>query len=479
MKYLKNIYFHIVDFVASHYMLIHVALIYIYSRVIYYFILRVFFNSKPLLFAFQYLDPTLLKNDLLQSLFYMHSQPPLFNMFLGIGLKLFSDDPGIFYHYSFLFLGLIFSLSLYLLLIRLNISKGGSFILTVIFIVNPAFILYENLLFYTHPIMVLLLLSAFLLNFYLKNRSLLPLFLFFTVLAIVCLTQSFFHIAWFAAIVLIILLFKKNEIKRVIFAASIPFLIVLSVYLKNYFVFNEFTSSTWFGMNFSKITTFQVPQHTRDSLFKAGSTSYLSTLTYFPDIKKPSLNIAIDTTSIGIPALDEIKKSSDRTNYNNINYIRISETSLKDALTILKKIPNAYLNGLQKAISIYFMPPDNYSLLGATKKKILLWADVFDEIVYGCIGRDQKEALFLIILFPLLILYGIYYLIKEHSDPAVKVTVAYILFIIFYVTIVGILFDVGENNRFRYVIDPYLFVLAGFSINNLWHKIMKSNINDH
>ena len=222
MKYLKNIYFHIVDFVASHYMLIHVALIYIYSRVIYYFILRVFFNSKPLLFAFQYLDPTLLKNDLLQSLFYMHSQPPLFNMFLGIGLKLFSDDPGIFYHYSFLFLGLIFSLSLYLLLIRLNISKGGSFILTVIFIVNPAFILYENLLFYTHPIMVLLLLSAFLLNFYLKNRSLLPLFLFFTVLAIVCLTQSFFHIAWFAAIVLIILLFKKNEIKRVIFAASIP-----------------------------------------------------------------------------------------------------------------------------------------------------------------------------------------------------------------------------------------------------------------
>jgi hypothetical protein len=408
----------------------------------------------------------------------MHSQPPLFNLFLGIGLKLFPDDPGIFYHYSFLLLGLIFSLSLYLLLINLKISKKISFVLTVVFIINPAFILYENLLFYTHPIMVLLFLSAFLLNIYLTNRSILYLFLFFTAIAIICLTQSFFHLAWFAAVVLILLIFKIDKIKRIVAVASIPFLIVLSVYLKNYYVFNEFTSSTWLGMNLSKITTFQVSQQTRDSLFKAGCTSYLSTLTYFPDIRKPGLNIAIDTTSTGIPVLDEIKKSSNRTNYNNINYIRISETSLEDALTILKKIPNAYLNGLRKAMFIYFMPPDNYRLLGATKKKILLWADVFDEVVYGCIGRNQKEALFLIVLFPLLILYGIYYLIKVNKDPTIRITIAYILFTIIYVTIVGLLFDVGENNRFRYVIDPLLFVLAGLLINSLWTKIINSKLGD-
>jgi hypothetical protein len=76
---------------------------------------------------------------------------------------------------------------------------------------------------------------------------------------------------------------------------------------------------------------------------------------------------------------------------------------------------------------IYFMPPDNYRLLGATKKKILLWADVFDEVVYGCIGRNQKEALFLIVLFPLLILYGIYYLIKVNKDPTIRITIALIL----------------------------------------------------
>ena len=43
----------------------------------------------------QYLDPLLLKSDLLKSLFYLHSQPPIFNLFLGIVLKLSQQ----FHHY--------------------------------------------------------------------------------------------------------------------------------------------------------------------------------------------------------------------------------------------------------------------------------------------------------------------------------------------------------------------------------------------
>ena len=154
---IKKIYNRIIGLTAAHYMIMHIILIYIYSRIIYYFIFGIIFNSKPLLFAVQYLDPELLKNNLLQSLFYMHSQPPLFNLFLGAGLKLFPGNPLPFYHYSFMILGLLFTVGLYSLMVRLKISKQISFILTVIFIVNPAFILYENLLFYTHPILVLLL----------------------------------------------------------------------------------------------------------------------------------------------------------------------------------------------------------------------------------------------------------------------------------------------------------------------------------
>ena len=45
------------------------------------------FIAQPVGFAMQYLDPQLLQNDLQQSLLYLHIQPPLFNLFLGIVLN--------------------------------------------------------------------------------------------------------------------------------------------------------------------------------------------------------------------------------------------------------------------------------------------------------------------------------------------------------------------------------------------------------
>ena len=52
-----------------------------------YYALGVRFDNTSLAWYWQYLDPELLKSRLLESVFYMHSQPPLFNLFLGAVLK--------------------------------------------------------------------------------------------------------------------------------------------------------------------------------------------------------------------------------------------------------------------------------------------------------------------------------------------------------------------------------------------------------
>ncbi len=450
-------------------MVIHIILIYIYSRIIYYYVFGIFFNSKPLIFAVQYLDPELLRNNLLQSLFYLHSQPPLFNLFLGAGLKLFPGNPVPFYHYSFMILGLLFTVALYLLMVRLNISKRIAFILTVIFIINPAFILYENFLFYTHPVLVLLLLSAFFLNSYLKYKSSVSLVLFFSVISAAALIQSFFHLFWIMLIVIMLSFLRKKDVKRILIASSVPLLIVASVYLKNYFVFGEFAASSWLGMNFSKITTFQLPGAVRDSLYKAGKTSYLSTLYYFPDINNSKFDIGLDTVSTGIKALDEMKKTTGRTNFNNINYIGIAKTSLKDAITVIKYEPSAYFRGIEKSVSIFFESAGNYPLLGWMKKKLRLWPEIFNGIFYGQFGSRKKDGWFTILFFPLLIIFGIYLTFnKRKFDPETRFTVGYMVFTVIYVSVIGILLDVGENNRFRYVIDPFMLILFGLLINYLF-----------
>jgi hypothetical protein len=47
------------------------------------------FDADPLTWYWQYIDTVLLKERLLESLYYLHSQPPLFNLLLGVTLKAF------------------------------------------------------------------------------------------------------------------------------------------------------------------------------------------------------------------------------------------------------------------------------------------------------------------------------------------------------------------------------------------------------
>ncbi|MEE8381690.1 MAG: hypothetical protein V3R78_07440, partial [Thermodesulfobacteriota bacterium] len=58
-----------------------IVFIFILSRIIFYY-KGGSFLATPIAFAKQYLDPVLLESDLLRSIFYLHSQPPLFNFFL-------------------------------------------------------------------------------------------------------------------------------------------------------------------------------------------------------------------------------------------------------------------------------------------------------------------------------------------------------------------------------------------------------------
>jgi hypothetical protein len=50
------------------------------------------FDATPLTWYWQYIDPVLLQERLLESLYYSHTQPPLFNLLLGINLKLFPSS---------------------------------------------------------------------------------------------------------------------------------------------------------------------------------------------------------------------------------------------------------------------------------------------------------------------------------------------------------------------------------------------------
>ena len=139
--------------------LLALAALFAVSRVVFRLV-GVRFSTDQLRIAIQYLDPELLRHHLAQSVWYLHTQPPLYNLFLGVVLKLFPGHEGLAFHAVHLALGLAFCLALYLLLAGFSLPRPAAAAIALAVSVSPAAILYENRLFYDYPVLVLLTLAA-------------------------------------------------------------------------------------------------------------------------------------------------------------------------------------------------------------------------------------------------------------------------------------------------------------------------------
>ncbi|MES2387281.1 MAG: hypothetical protein V4543_04725, partial [Bacteroidota bacterium] len=93
--------------------LILLGLVFIISRILAY-LAGVRFDSDTMLAdTWQLADAKLLQTNLLQTIFYLNTQPPLFNLFVGLVLKIFPHSYNAFLHVVFVLLGALNGYCLY------------------------------------------------------------------------------------------------------------------------------------------------------------------------------------------------------------------------------------------------------------------------------------------------------------------------------------------------------------------------------
>jgi hypothetical protein len=135
-----------------------------------YAIAGVRFYATELLQTFvQVIDVRLLQDDLWSSVWNTYAQPPLFNLFAGIVLHLPGGE-GAWFYVIYLAMGVVLTLSMFVLMRELGVPVGLAFAATAIFVVLPVTVLYENFLLYTYPVAVLLTVSGVFLVRYLRSR---------------------------------------------------------------------------------------------------------------------------------------------------------------------------------------------------------------------------------------------------------------------------------------------------------------------
>ncbi|NDF11649.1 MAG: hypothetical protein EB060_02395 [Proteobacteria bacterium] len=242
-------------FLRRKYLLLHLLLlsVYLVSE-----LALVTFNGSPARTHWQFLDLGLLKDDLLESLYLLHAQPPLMNLLLGLALKI-----GDGHH----------RMTLYVLQMALVVANGfmlsricqrfalPRFVTWIVFL-SPSFYLYSNWFFetfYTFTFMNMVLLGISEFNrrqgciFFLAGLGLLSSThaLFHPLLVLLFALGTFFFIEKHLT-----LLYDRPYFMTVMTAALlIPFLVVI----KNYTVFGVPTTSSWLGCNLSQVTV-----HTED-----------------------------------------------------------------------------------------------------------------------------------------------------------------------------------------------------------------------
>lgn len=454
-----------------------------------YWLLGLHFDSSTLLPYMQFIDPRLLRERLLESLWYYHAHPPLLNLFTGIGLKLFAEHADSYFAVCFHALGLAMALAVYILTLRLSGARAAAIVAAALLVFSPGFVLYENWLMYTLPSAALLTISALLLHQYLMTRRTRWAVGFFGVLAALLLTRSIFHLAWMVLVVALLAIVLRQHWRQVLLAAAAPLLLVVFWYAKNYYYFGTFGASTTMGLGLANITTLMVERERLLPLFQEGRLSQYVMVSRY---ERPELLFMLQTPRhTGVPVLDQIKKSDGRTyNYNNLQMVDVNRYYTRDAIEVVRTFPASYVVGLIISNCLFFSPTNmNEFFTPANRQAVLPMERIFNPLLYGVrampgfteqphfgfVGRNRMEvntSLLLIALWCVLLPYG--YLQARRgvlaADPESKpraLVIGFIVLTALYLYGVATAFELGENYRYRFDIEPLFMVLTVIAATDL------------
>jgi hypothetical protein len=435
------------------------------------------FDTYPLGNFWQYVDPPLLRDRLLESVWYLHSQPPLFNLLLGAVLKL-PFDPATSFAVLYHAIGLGLALTMYALMLRLGATGWIAAGVTLLFIVSPPALYFEHFLFSEYPTMLLLSGAALALHRFLADRRRRDGWLAFGLMAAVVFTRSLFQWPWLLAVLAGLALAAAPARRRTILVAAAPALgVTAALYLKNLMLFGTLSTSSWFGMNLMSDVDFAWPADERRELVERGEVGPIFSVPAFSPVAAYSAVVA-PPPARGVAVLDLEQRENGTPNYNHRIYALAAPLYRHDALHVLAGDPFRYAHAVAAATSLFFRPANDYEYFSDFRRRMPRWDALYGRVLYGQLtaaGRGvpgeagfplavsaPNIGWFILLATPLLLWLGVRRLrdAVRAGDSAGAGTLAFIVGTIVYIVLVATMLNIGENQRYRFMTEPLLFILA-------------------
>lgn len=379
------------------------------------------FISGDLYTSWPLLDVELLRHDLLRSLFYLHAQPPLLNLLVGLALKLGHAAALLTMLWSAC--AVATALFTHALAADLGAARPAAVASGVLCGIAPSTLLYAH-----HVGPELATAAALSASALFVSRARFG--WAFVLLGVAALLRPLIA----PPVVLLALLAAGRRAWKPALAVLV---VLLALCAKNAAISGVFATSSWAGMNFARVTVGRVAPDKR------------------PPLPPPFAATAARPGTSGIPALDQVRRSGGEANYNNLAYAQLSRAYLREDLRALLAEPLAVARAWALAWLLFFRPADDWKFVQPNRTRIAAWADLWDDV--WCLRLPLPGMLLGLTDVYLTLLLGVPIVLARSARDR---RTWYALALILGVALIGNCFEVGENYRFRLLIAPLCLALG-------------------
>jgi hypothetical protein len=433
-------------------------------------------RGTPLTDMWQLLDVHLLQHHLLVSVWHLNMQPPLFNLYAGMLLKVPTGLRSSVEVVCALALGLTIVLSAYALQVELRVPRWAALAVTLVAVVaSPAYLLYENWLNYSYPTAAFGTFAAWCLVRFLRTDRLKFGFGFFAGYGAIMLLNSTYQFEWFLVAAAIAAVARRRHWRTVAVAAVVPLLLVLTWTVKDYAQFGTTTTSSWLGMNLARSVLYRAPADQIAELQRQGRMNALASIPPFagPEVYAPKYVRAVPNPDTAVGALH---KANGSTNFNNPLYIAVSSQYLHDDLVWIQSHPHEYVDDVLNSVGVWMVGTDQNFTDSVNWPAVHTYARFYDQAVEWQPAQDpapgfvvfsrgwhrpgwlsgQAMAVYTLAGLGVPILAWR----RRRSDPAMAATLTVLWWTTFYAFVTTSLLEIGENERFRSELGPVPTILA-------------------
>jgi hypothetical protein len=419
------------------------------------------FDARKLTDGTQLADVDLLHHHLAETVWWLHGQPPLYNLFLGVVLKVGGSHAAGLFQALQLALGLAGALLLALLLERIGLRPWLAAALAAVAAATPPALLYEAMLFYDQWSVVALTAALLLFVVLLERPTAGRALGFFAVCALLVLTRTVFHPLWLVVVLGLALAAAWPQRRAILVGAALPVALVALVVGKNAVQFGVPGTSSWLGVGLARLVLHDVPHADLEQLAARGRVGRVALVRPFSPLASYR-DLVPPHRPTGHAVLDEEWKRGGNPNWFNLDAVAISRDYLHADEQLVRARPGDVAVSVKRAFEFFFQPESASGALNDNRAALGAWDRTFSLVVLGSTPYGNRVGFFAAAAFLLAFAWGAAAVVTALRGRATRETWL-LVFAWTLVLLLGVganLAESGENYRFRLVLDPVLLVVV-------------------